>query len=76
MRPWNLPSRHRVDPIGRQILVIRTGPHQIKIGGEVPGVEVEKIIVVVELETLVDPVEEEVVVVDTEEEEEEVALGL
>ena len=72
-----MPSRHQEGPTRNPIqLVIRIGAHQIKLRGEVPSVEVEEIIMVVELEILVDLVEGEVVLVDIEEEEEEAALGL
>ena len=69
-----MPSRHCVDPIGRPILAIRTGPHRIKIGGEVHGAALAEEIEVVKLGILVGQVEDEVVLVDTEEEVDEAAL--
>ena len=66
---------HHAGPTGKRVqLVIRTGPHKIKIGGEVLGVDAEKDIVV-GLEMMVDQ-EEGNLVVDTEVEEEGAALGL
>ena len=77
LKPWNFPLRHRAGLVGNQVqLVIRTEPHKIRIGGEVPGKEVEEEIVEVALEILVDLVEDDKLVVDTGEEEEGAALGL
>ena len=68
---------HREDPIGNLVwLVIRTGPHQIKIGGEVPGSKEEEIIIVEELDNQVDLVDKEGELVDIGEVEEKAAWDL
>ena len=54
-------------------MVIRIGPHQLKIGGEVPGNKEAEIIVVEELDNQVDLVDEEEELADIREVEEKAA---